>query len=175
MCCVCFPFFVCVDAHFGKSHVIWIGVTNVMMDFCLPSSPFPFHNIYALAFYYIAAAIFFPGSAQGNGGEMQIMKCMHYVTSGKIRANNGNVKTRQRVRFCRWICTCTQFPKSVFIHIHAVTCIHFFWLFPGEITTRFSLFLCAANIQVHNKFKLQLKMKRTRRKLRTRVKTNRKT
>lgn len=30
---------------------------------------------------------------------------MHYVASGKIEANNGNVKMRQALLFVRWICS----------------------------------------------------------------------
>lgn len=33
------------------------------------------------------------------------MYCMHYVASGKIGANNGNVKMRQALLFVRWICS----------------------------------------------------------------------
>lgn len=96
-------------------HVIWIGVTNTRMDFCfaiiavIPIPPYLFYTQpCALSFPFSLALSFsvylFSVSLECTG-EKQIMYCVHYVTSGKIEANNGNVKMRQALLLVRCICS----------------------------------------------------------------------
>ena len=185
----------CCNEH-SVLYTQWI---NGRMDFCLPSSPSPFDNIYASMFYYIVARQLFFSlycmltreclcvSIVSNISEKQIL-LLYCMQCTNVTA----WKTRQHTVFFL-VLNLHLLPKSVFIHIQLCWCsffshtlikiFHSFFyccIIVVSITTAAvagAVSLLLLHSRANNKFKLQLqlKMKRTWRKLRTEVKTNRKT